>query len=423
MLLDEGGSGTDPFKDLGGCDPGDAALQALADFLTRNVQQSGDNTEIPAGYTYLGQFVSHDLNSDSSEAAAAHGRHAVPRTPRLDLDSVYGGGPEQSPDLYDGIRFKLAQHPGGIAHDVPRHPDGTAKMADPRNDENVIVAQLHVLFMRLHNRAADRFGDFQAARDWVCRQYQWVVLHDFLPRVVGAATAAEVLSGVSADPNAARMFARELIPLVFLGGAYRFGHSMVREEYVLRPEEIGVPLFSKRRRDEQTLAGGRVIPSELEIDWAKFFPLAREHQWSRRIDTSLAAELNHLADGRLPLLNLRSGVRLCVPSGQAVARVVVQRTGAGAPLTSEELDAALRGIADDELRAALVQDTPLWYYVLLEAQLRGRGGEHLGPIGGRIVAEVFAGVVEADRRSYVHAGDGWTPDVADMPALIRSAGV
>ncbi len=58
----------------------------------------------PSGFVYLGQFLDHDLTHD--ETSLEHASAAPEKTrnfhaPRLNLESVYGNGPQKSPGLYD----------------------------------------------------------------------------------------------------------------------------------------------------------------------------------------------------------------------------------------------------------------------------------------------------------------------------------
>jgi hypothetical protein len=159
-----------------------------------------DNTAIPAGFTYLGQFIDHDITFDpmSKLDRADDPRTLVNfRTPRLDLDSVYGSGPRDQPYLYD---WKLTHPPGTrlllAGEDLPRNQQGRALTGDPRNDENVILTQLHLLFIRFHNVVVDRLVDegkvpedelFDEAQRIVRWHYQWMVVHEFLPLIAGEA--------------------------------------------------------------------------------------------------------------------------------------------------------------------------------------------------------------------------------------------
>ena len=125
-----------------------------------------------AGSTFVGQFTDHDITFDQTSQLGVPQNPLISpntRTPALDLDSVFGGGPGMRPDLYvanpDGsVGPKLKIGTGGVHEDVPRvaNGDGTysALLGDPRNDENVIIAGLHCGHLLFYNRVLDELGSF-----------------------------------------------------------------------------------------------------------------------------------------------------------------------------------------------------------------------------------------------------------------------
>jgi hypothetical protein len=430
------------FPKLEACNVSDDAIGELVRWMGDQARPQPSNPRIPAGFTYLGQFIDHDITFDPvSKLHQTADLHTLEnfRTPRLDLDSVYGSGPVAQPFLYDwkdsepaGTRLLVARNE---VEELPRNQQGRALIGDMRNDENAIVAQLHLLFLRFHNAVVDHLcraeavpdrGDlFDEAQRIMRWHYQWIVVHEFLPAVVGDAMAKDVLeSRLDGSPPRVHLkyFKWErgkdpFIPVEFSGAAYRFGHSMARGDYGLRriPQGAGVvaeasrtvPLFPD-------LAGFTWLREALVIDWERFFELPdSEHppQASQKIDSSLVKPLFNLPeDPRNPGLarrNLQRGMVLELPSGQAVADKMDQRL-----LTEEELQLEHMPRSREELKRA----TPLWYYILCEtaravdADGRPEPGEHLGPVGGRIVAEVIAGLLEADPTSYLNAeSPAWTP--------------
>ena len=150
----------------------------IADAMTAS---NGPSGTIPAGFTYLGQFLDHDLTFDKSNLM--EGVDIAPatlkqfRSPSLDLDSLYGNGPQDagSAKFYeaDGIHLKQGTAQGGPAgSDLPRQtaaPVGLAIIADERNDENLAVAQIHAAFIRFHNRVVDTVVNGGAGRAAVPR--------------------------------------------------------------------------------------------------------------------------------------------------------------------------------------------------------------------------------------------------------------
>jgi hypothetical protein len=420
------------FPCLPAAEPGTDTIDALVAALRD--RPGGFNAAVPAGYTYLAQFVDHDITFDpTSKLQGDNDPDALVnfRTPRFDLDSLYGSGPKDQPFLYDwsaqvtpGVKLLVGASAGGgaVTCDLPRNEQGRALIGDARNDEHLIISQLHLLFIRFHNKVVDRvlmdkpglrgMALFEEAQRIVRHHYQWIVVHDLLPRVVGR--------GAARAARAQRRFYKfdgaPFIPLEFSAAAYRFGHSMVRGDYTPnRQVTAPVPIFA--RADDpgelEHLGGFRRLPVALRIDWSFFFALSRRRartagpQQSRLIDTNLAAGLFSLPAGvdpqrrPLPQLNLLRGRALGLPSGSHVARAMGVK-----PLSEDELQ--LDDVRPAAARRALLRAPPLWYYVLCEADSRV-GGRHLGAVGGAIVAEVLVGLLEADPSSYVREQPAWTP--------------
>ena len=434
---------------------GEREIDALVGLMRSRAGTSNSNPRIAAGYTYIGQFVDHDITFD---ATSSTGREIDPdaltnfRTPRLDLDSVYGSGRRVHPFLYDwdrepeGGRMLIDHRPEGHM-DLPRNSRGRALIGDARNDENALVAQVHLLFLRFHNAVVNRLmADgcepdkvFRRARRLVRWHYQWLVVHDFLRTVVGKETLRRVL--VEGDPPEVRLRwfkqrERSYIPVEFSVAAFRFGHSMIRRDYRVQCPAQGRerPPLLKLFDD---LNGLRELDAKAVVDWERFFDLGGEAQCqlqlSLEIDTSLAPPLFELPDdgGELPRLNLQRSSKLRVPSGQTVARRMRKPA-----LEPEEL--LLEGLPP-RMRSTLSRNTPLWYYILAETiRVRDedlpdrplRDGSRLGEIGGRIVAEVLVGLLAWDPTSYLYMEPGWEPTygtdgdftAADLVRFVREFG-
>jgi Animal haem peroxidase len=428
------------FRTLSPLDPGDDAIHALVQHMKdASEAPSGDNKKIPAGYTYLGQFIDHDITFDPmSQLQKQNDPDALIdfRTPRFDLDSLYGSGPSDSPFLYantgagKGLKLLVGHNPANSEFerdDLPRNQEGRALIGDPRNDENIIVSQLQLLFIRFHNKVVDRVKQnhpdlkggalLEECQRVVRWHYQWIVVHDFLERVVGQATAQAVLQPGTATtpPVVDRQFFtwtnEPFMPVEFSGAAYRFGHSMVRPDYDLNEIVVQVPIFVPEANPDilSHLGGFRRLPSAWTVEWSRFFKTTSSApQFSRKIDVKLSAPLFKLPGGvdpnrrALAGLNLRRGRALGLPSGQDVAAAM-----SITPLTAAELD--LDGLSlTAAQKTALKAHTPLWYYLLREAQVKG-SGEHLGPVGGRIVAEVLVGLLDGDPQSYLSQKPLWKP--------------
>ena len=383
----------------------DEQFGALAQTMRDPEDASTDNPEVPAGITFLGQFIDHDLTLDTepSPLAPVNIRQLDnDRNANFDLDSVYGDGPSRSPELYeaDGKHLRIGRSSG--IDDVPRRADGSAILGDGRNDENLIVVQLHVAFLRFHNRLIDEYHlSFADAQRLTRYHYQWIVLHDYLPEIVGKATVDRFLAaknefykpGNKHDP---------VLPIEFSVAAFRFGHSEVRSGYALNGRTMR-PTFSYSAPD---LRGGRPIPSGHRIEWERFFdhgePTRSVLTPSKLIDTKISQALYNLpipgtaANGSnvLAYRNLVRGKFYGLPSGPAVAAAM------GEPILPVYPRAG----------AGFESATPLWYYILLESEKRA-GGERLGPVGARIVAEVLLTNLRRDPGSYLTDNPGFQPSV------------
>ncbi len=395
--------------------------------LITNPALSVNNPNHPthtAGTTFMGQFFDHDVTFDVASTLGVPSdpnRSRNGRTPTLDLDSVYGAGPVESPHLYDPAdRAKLKVESGGRFEDLPRGSDLTAIIADPRNDEHMIIAGLQCAFLKFHNRAVDRVrggsraraGDFAAARQLTTWHYQWMLVNEFLPLFVGQAMVDDIMVNGrrSYRPNDGAV-----IPVEFQGAAYRFGHSMVRPSYRanLAGNADGSAFFgfifdaaAAPSPDPDDLVGGHRAPRRF-IGWQTFFDFGDgQVKPNKLIDTKLSTPLFHLplsaiASGDQPTVlaqrTLLRHVTWSMPSGQDIAR-----TMGVAPLAAADFP-ELNGYG-----LGLESSTPLFHYVLKEAKLVANG-LHLGPVGGRIVAEVFVGLLQLDASSYLNARPGWRP--------------
>jgi len=420
-----------------------------------------ENRAIPAAYTYLGQFIDHDLTFDPTSSLRESLTRAQLqalvdfRTPRFDLDNLYGRGPDDQPYMYeeDGIHMLLGEPMSGNPFDpgavqLPRGPNGRALTGDPRDDENRIVAQLHAIFLRFHNKVVDQLGgknvSFQEVRQQVRWHYQWILVNDFLPIIMEEQTYKSVFPGpYSRVPTIPRLREGdlELMPVEFSVAAYRFAHSMVRPQYRLNTT-IERPIFSTDPSDTADLGGLRPIPSDWAIDWQFFIdldhgagpvaggplssPVERKPQLSYKIDTSLVHPLGKLPariatdPPSLALRDLERAVTFQLPSGQRVAEAL------GIPvIPDEELvigKATAEGPKKPIIRVApgFAGNAPLWTYILSEAQVTswknaGPGLAKddipikLGPLGGRLIAEVFASLLRGDPTSYLYAKPRFVP--------------
>jgi hypothetical protein len=476
-----------------------------------------ENFGIPAGYTYLGQFIDHDITFDP--ASSLQGKNDPDalidfRTPALDLDNLYGRGPADQPYMYeaDGIHFAFGRDltrngkPSRKQKDLLRS-DKTdrALIGDKRNDENVIVSQLQGVFLRFHNFIADellnqdsttQFEEIQRTVRW---HYQWIVLHDFLPRIVGLEMVQSVLphlkngTSIYQDKPQLHFFSWKnlpFIPVEFSVAAYRFGHSMVRPIYRLNTElgsgasqdeiDRGVAgrQFIFAAVQDQGLNGFRKFPDTWAIDWNLFFetrgklddPKNRgpeRVQPAYKIDSSLVNPLAFLpefsaagqgglqpdSDGHptpqpgaisnLAHRNLLRGLSMGLPSGQTVARHMGLEPIPDAELKVGKANAdGIKGNPSitDFGKKSFKKNAPLWFYILAEAQHQwlveaskkntddAKNMVHtcLGPVGGRIVAEVLIGLMLGDPHSFLSQWPTFQPWFKNaqgqfgMPELLKT---
>ena len=437
--------------------------EAMGDPGTQADPQPQLDSRIPAIMTYLGQFIDHDLTARTDREEADGGlsisdgngdvrpglRPVAPaevvervfnaRRPQFDLDSLYGDGPSligatSDPDLvttasdqfYKDLRLKVEFDPDGFL-DLPRHTGGPevnkAIIGDERNDENLNVSQFHAALLRFNNvvfegthgsSAQSRYSQTRRLVRWA---YQYIVLNEYLPAVCDPWIVEDVLVNGPRFYNPAANNGAVFMPLEFSVAGFRFAHSMIRPFYkvndtvTLNIDEILEPA---RNRAGNTLVGAdhRLKPENV-ISWRNFVDLTADvfggPQKARLIDPRLARGLSSLnfspaEIGKMMAVlaqrNLLRGYLFSIPTGQAVA----EQMGV-VPMTDDQV------AGDDPALAKAVRDggfadrTPLWYYILREAMVH-KGGQTLGAVGSRLVAEVIVGLIKSDPNSYLnHAGN------------------
>jgi len=387
-----------------------------------------------SGFTYFGQFIDHDLTLDLSPSPLSPvDVTKIPnnRTFKLDLDSLYGGGPSVSPKLYeaDKLHFRVQDpNPNGV-RDLPRNPDGSAILIEARNDENQVLSQIHVAFLLAHNRLIDEGATFAQAQAKLQQHYQYAIVHDYLPHILVPNFVEDEFS--KNDKRQSKLM-KDLLkkpdftPQEFAVSAFRFGHSQVRRAYELNEDTGKLQVFSFAD-PFASLMGGRQIQAGRQIDWGEFFDDLTDEDptdinISRKIDPLISSSLFQLpipgaeaaGSNVLAFRNMIRGKFYGMPSGQAIAR---QQGLPEIPASALNLGPGFEG------------GTPLWYYVLAEAS-RTQSGLRLGALGSRINAAAFAAVLFRDKKAYVNvnkftldpriAGDDGVMTVSD---IFRFAGV
>lgn len=362
--------------------------------------------ETAAGWPIFGQFVAHDITADRSPLRSNTNTSGVinARFPKLNLECLYGDGPTGHPYLFqrnDPAKFRLGE---GEA-DIQRNEDGTAIIGDPRNDSHQLISQFHLAMLKAHNLFVEEAHSQGIASDRVFEEasrqmrwhYQWIVLHEFLPSLIGEQAAADVRRE---GPRYLRTGEHAFIPLEFANAAYRYGHAQIRHRYQLNAHSGSLPLFPD-------LLGFRPIPREHVVDWSLFFDTAGAStaQRAKKMDGRLVRSLLQLPveiTGEceihdyqsLAVRDLQRGQGVGLPSGETVAKHI------GASV----LDAEQIGLTSIGWR----DETPLWYYILREAAVL-EDGQRLGPVGARIVADVLVGLIDIDANSFRHHEEEWRP--------------
>lgn len=364
-----------------------------------------DSAGMLQGYTYLGQFLAHEIVS-----------REMPRLPvsmrsrKLDLDSVYGRGAR----FDDEGRFLYTQASATHAKDLLR--DSFTRQAcipDFRNDEQVIVSQLHLTIQLFHNAALemirvtqaggglDRYERFELARKYVIASLQRVYVEDYLFEC--------------ADQNIYGLFRRgslqvfELpasetqLPYEISHATMRFGHSQVRDSYLLNERETHTDLsdlFSL-----SGLFGGtnfQGIPKHKAVDWRRFFDWGDASagigsEAGRRINPKVVDSMGTLPEPPVPSVvarNIEAGYRTQLPSGQAIARRLAGMSIDNRITPRVQLQPR-DAHQECELRAAgLWEETPLWLYMLIEASALGGDGLRLGPLGSVFLCETIRSALE-----------------------------
>lgn len=399
-------------------------------------KSANDRTDdVPVGMIFFGQFVDHDITLDATTTFDSvvdnPGEIANVRTPTLDLDCIYGLGPEAQPYLYvqggvfGGAKLLTgADNPGQAGlqdSDLLRAPNGRAIIGDPRNDENRIISQIQLAIIRFHNHVCDTLHAeqgfeghdlYEYARQQTTWHYQWALVNDFLTAICGKPVVERIL-------GCGRMHycgAVPFIPVEFSVAAYRFGHSMIPMKVQTRKGESPLELFGA------LLGQGfdAVTDARAVVDWHELFFTDQNRQVERaqKLDTKLAGDLLALPfisspdENSLATRNLLRGNTFLLPGGEKVAAAVAEKGGCDL----KQIEKVIKKVA--KINPDLGADgIPLWLYLLAEAEVIGRAevdgstkeGEGLGPVGATIVAEVLIGLLELDDHSYLGANRNWSP--------------
>ena len=401
------------------------AFDALVETMRTETIEDGP---ADAGMTFFGQFIDHDITLDTTSAI---GTTIDPRsirnvrTPNLDLDCVYGDGPEASNYLYSHdpetrnfLLFGRADNP----YDLARNCEGTALIGDFRNDENILVSQIQGAFICLHNilmthlREGDdtahavadcaqmgvrmdvwhdilppRLADFEQVRRFIRLHYQWLILNEFLPSFVEQEDIDHALAH-DIFPGAPMM------PAEFSVAAFRFGHATVQPSYVLRKGEAPIDLFALR--------GFGPRDPGATIEMAQFFGKKAQH--ALPVGTKMAATLFELPDNIVGSGLTWGNLEIPVAQAKKLALRNILRDRTAMQLPSGQQMAHKLGLdpvkTPKVLKDRHIDKTPLWFYLLQEADKKGAGGKSgkLKGVGGKIVASVFVRLLKEDPESVLN---------------------
>jgi hypothetical protein len=392
------------------------------------------------------------------------------RSPTIDLDSLYGAGPsdEASAKFYsDGLHLKMGNslasegEPAFGNHDLPRVGKGNAAakrvavIADPRNDENLAVAQTHLMFIRFHNRVVDTLPSstpasikFTRARQKVTKHHQWMIRHDYLPRICDPAIVDDVFTNgrkvfeVGADPES-----MPTMPVEFSVAAFRLGHSMVRDAYNWNKDfDDGSGFLSylfEFTAVSGDLGGFPNLISPWVADFRRLYDFSEagrgdlvvppdKFNFAKRIDSKITHPLAELPAGaiagpaatnaeqlNLAYRNLSRAAGIRVATGQQMAALLRKKGVSVTTLSKAQIRDGSGGADLSPLpkkqRQRIVADTPLWFYILREAELNGG---RLTGVGGRIVAETLHRAIEGSTFSIVR-DTAWKPTLGPDDATFR----
>ncbi len=438
----------------------------LGNHMTSRSEAERRDTEVPAGYTYLGQFIDHDITMDVTPIAKEgdisgtdaiepthDGALSQERSPSLDLDSLYGSLSGADGRLMSGFRFTIgatSPSPGAAASgkpilaDLPRQSK-VATIGDPRNDENLAVAQTHLMFLHFHNAVAETLAEanpgtapstiVEIARDLVTRHYQHIVLHDYLPRILDAEVYQDIIVGGNRKALPQGPGEQALMPLEFSVAGFRLGHSQVRESYewnanfstggAVVPSPANFDQLFRFTEHSGDLAGLPTLPTNWVADFRRLYDLSGRNfpnltgsaegalNMTKALDPYIAPVLGMLPKmplkmNNLAMLNLRRGAMRALPSGQDVSRLLPSVR----MLTKKQMQSVLDESFQETMEALqLYERTPLWLYILIEAAV-ANDGARLGPLGSTIVADTFFTLVLTSRTSILSPNAHWQPDKA-----------
>lgn len=369
-----------------------------------------DSKGMHAGYTYWGQFIAHDIGARPGLVES--------RSSALDLDSVYGRGWGEPDILINpasgafvlGETTATSDRPAS-KRDLFRRLDRTALIPEPRNEDNLIVSQFHLLILRFHNSVISKFSEsgrlptikhrFNKTRAIVTHVFNHLTINDFLKKVISSKTFEHV---IVKGNHYIDMPSGTKLPVEITNAVYRFGHSLVRDSYHLNSKATDIELSELfKMTSHGGFNGHQTLPSDRVIDWAFFFRLNSDPgpAGATRIDPIIAKGMRVVPTPNGPVdiveKNLEAGVRSQLNSGQYCVGVLLKKF----PGLKNHIDLAegthleVTPEANLDLITAkgIENDTPLWIYLLLESWATSLGMK-LGPLGSLLTCETIRNASE-----------------------------
>jgi hypothetical protein len=370
-----------------------------------------DSATISNGLSIFSQFMAHDCTFEVTSKFKGIGGKSLEnhRTYQMDLDCLYGQWTQDF--LYDAddrdkllLGDRMEDDCERVWYDLQRNKQCKAIIPDARNDENIIVSRFQVLFIDLHNCMVDiarkqcQKNIFEEARRQTIWIYHWLIVHEYLKKMLDPEIFEDILA------NGPKYFTDPcFLPLEFTGAAFRVGHSQTRQS-----NRINVDT------EKDLFELGVFTVMEHFVDWNYLFDMGNmKVQAAKKIDTKIQKAFHDLPfiqssvkrERSLVWRNLKRGVIYGLPSGEDVAyRMCIE------PLKIKETED--------------LDGTPLWYYVLKEAE-ELNDGEYLGPVGSRLLGEVLYGIMKSHDWSYLKVHPKWEPPLHskekpfDFAALLR----
>lgn len=387
--------------------------QHFQDLISISEQWDEGSFAIPQGYTYLGQFLAHDLA----------GRENVnTRSPRLDLDSVYPDFNDQIQIDQSNASFRFKPQDEQFLADFIRDPNTRqACIPEFRNDDHFVIAQLHLHLQFFHNLVAHRIRlhhgkdvisaeeIYYLSKEYVCACVQKIILEEYLPVICDQQVYAALWS--EAKPTVIEVPASEVtFPYEITHAAGRYGHPQVRRKYVLNTDggvkkEVTLKQLFEHSGHNPAFVGAAL---DMRVDWSLFFYHSpREmRELSQRINPYVTEELRQEPNPDIVQMNLLAGMGKSLASGQEIARMVRDELsaqgidgGSESPLgVTPDIDVSrpnkkLRNRLEE---IGLWDPMPLWLFILIEADSNASGGQRLGALGSVLLLETVKNATRTD---------------------------